>query len=196
MSRCNCRLYSGCSVEDYTIDSALRYQLSPCKEVLMIGDGDEYRKWSITKTAFSLKHWAFVGSLRFIQTRKLRALYRKQYLLTLGRVVKLSKMTNNFGFCIRSLYWNDRDTYFFDEIVRKGLTRHSVSSSQEAIFPITSFRNFAPFCTCNMLVKGYVTIRSDGSPPVHFLRLPDSRLYYPCETIERNGHYDYCSLTK
>lgn len=194
MSTCNCRLYSGCSIENYSIDSARNYQLHPCKEVLMMGEGDERRKWSITKTAFSLKHWAFVGALKFIQVRKLRSLYRKQYLHTLGRIVKFSKMTDNFGFCVRSLYWDNRDTYFFDEIIRKGLTIHSVSTSQEAIFPLRSFRNFAPFCTCNMLIKGYVTIRNDGSPPFHYLRLPKNRLYYPCETIERNGHYDFCCL--
>lgn len=197
MPSCYCRLYSGCSIEDYSVNTAHHYQHSPCQEVLIFNSTNAVGgrgKWAITKTTFSLKHWSFMASLKFMQVRKLRALYRKNYLLTMLRIVMLSTMANNIGYCVRTLDWNDRETYYFDEILKKGLRIHAVLMGREEIFPIGLYRGFAPFCDCNLKIRGYVTIRSSSRPTFHFLQYQEERLHYPCETIERNGHYDFCGL--
>lgn len=205
MPTCNCKLFSRHPVEGYPFSLALNYEHHPCQEMLIYGESDErgHQKTRVlTKTAFSLKHWAFAASLKFIQRDELAVSvnnfeeYRKNYLRTLLHIIALSPMATNMGFFMRSGIWNYREAYFFKEILERGLRIDPTGvgyRSEGDIFPIRYFHSFAPFCYCNFKVQKFCTIKMDSDPPIHYLNLVTDGIYSPTDMMERNGHYDFCS---
>lgn len=193
------RSYSGYAIEDYNIYVAFDFKYCPGKEVLICGVRKERKphdEWpricELTKTAFSLKHWAFVASLKYMLLEKLGVVYREDYLRTLLHIINESPMRDVNKFLLRTGACNDRNLYSFFGITEKGLRMCSVATRRDKyVFPISYFRNFRPTCKCILKIKGRKKIKSGGERVfwTHSVYLFDRM----SESIESNGHYDFCS---
>lgn len=190
---CSCRFFYNHSTNEYNRDIVNEYQNNPCKEFLVFNEADSeglFDAYDLFKTAFSLKHWAFVAALKFLCKDGFSLTYRENYLTTLIRIVTQSPMCKNFGFKVRIGTFRDRETYSFMEILQKGLTLHRFLGVSEQIFP--SYYNFTPFCSCNLRVKFLATVKNENDPTHHFLSFSKRRCDYEFENVERNGHYVFC----
>lgn len=193
---CNCRFFSVGGTEEYNLKNIeYEYDQNPCQDFLIFGEiqpNGSRKVCELTKTAFSLKHWAFTASLKFLQQRKLRVLYRKQYIQCLEAFASLPPMYENFGYCVRLGDVYERSLYTFNKMADLAQRVNRYTYAHELVLGSNQYRNITPFCTCNLRIRLFASPISIDKRKKHYLNYSRRCQGYSSENLERNGHYCFC----